>query len=236
MSVAPLFALERLSAGHGGPAVLADIDLVVPAGGIVALLGVNGAGKSMLLRAIVGLAPATGVVRLEGVDLADLQVERRALAGIGYVPEGRRVFAGMTVRENIEVACRGAAAGRRRVVERQFALFPDLAPKAGERAWRLSGGQQQMLAIARALATAPRLLLLDEPSFGLAPRVAGTVFGALRAIANAGVGVLLAEQNATRALALADDAVVLRGGGIAWRGPAATLAADPSLVGTLLTG
>ncbi|MBL8675190.1 MAG: ATP-binding cassette domain-containing protein, partial [Rhodospirillales bacterium] len=141
-------------------------------------------------------------------------------AGLGYAPEGRRVFAGLTVRENIEVAVDDTAYERRVRVDAMFALFPALEEKAAERAWRLSGGQQQMLSIARALASGPRILLLDEPSLGLAPRVADEVFVQLCRIASEGVGVLLSEQNAVRALALANRAVVLNRGRVAWRGEA----------------
>jgi branched-chain amino acid transport system ATP-binding protein len=224
--------IESLTAGHGGEPVLRDVSLTVEPGRIVALLGANGAGKTTLLRAVMGLVPSSGCIRIGDRELGHLSPERRARAGLGYVPEGRRVFAGLTVRENVEVAVVGRAALRRRRVEEMFALFPALADKAGERAWRLSGGQQQMLAIARALANRPPVLLLDEPSLGLAPIIAREVFGRLRTIADDGVAVLLAEQNATRALAIADEAVVLAQGGVAHRGPAAGLA--PEMVADLL--
>ena len=216
--------VESLTLGHGGAPVLRDVSLAVERGQVVALLGANGAGKTSLLRAIMGLLGASsGRVTLDGRDLGGLSPERRARAGLGYVPEGRRVFAGLTVRENVEVAIEGNGALRARRVADMFALFPALAEKAGERAWRLSGGQQQMLAIARALANRPPVLLLDEPSLGLAPIIAHEVFGRLRAIADDGVAVLLAEQNAQRALAIADQAVVLARGVVAYHGPAKDL-------------
>ncbi len=224
--------VESLTVSHGGEPVLRDVSLSVGSGRVVALLGANGAGKTTLLRAIMGLVPGTGRMRIGARDIASLPAERRARAGLGYVPEGRRVFAGLTVRENVEVAVIGGAALRGRRVAEMFVLFPALAEKAAERAWRLSGGQQQMLAIARALANRPPVLLLDEPSLGLAPIIAHEVFARLRAIADQGVAVLLAEQNATRALAIADEAVVLARGGVVHRGPAADL--TPEAVADLL--
>ena len=224
--------IESLTVGHGGEPVLRDVSLAVEPGRVVALLGANGAGKTTLLRAVMGLVRANGRVRIGGREIGALSAERRAQAGLGYVPEGRRVFAGLTVRENVEVAAIGGAASRGRRIEEMFALFPALAEKADERAWRLSGGQQQMLAIARALAMRPPVLLLDEPSLGLAPIIAREVFTRLRAIADDGVAVLLAEQNAARALAIADEAVVLARGGVARRGSAAGL--TPEAVADLL--
>ncbi len=237
MSETPVLEIEGLSVAYGGARAVDDVSLAVGGGRIVALLGANGAGKSSLLRAVIGLAPA--VMRrlvLGGIDLAALPSERRADAGLGYVPEGRRVFAGLTVRENIEVVIDGAAGLRQARVADMLALFPDLAEKADERAWRLSGGQQQMLAVARALVRRPRALLLDEPSLGLAPRIASEVFRRLRAIADEGVAVLLAEQNAARALSIADEAVVLAHGKVALAGVASQVAADDATLMTLLAG
>ena len=224
--------IEALTVGHGGEPVLRDVSLSVEPGRVVALLGANGAGKTTLLRAVMGLTPGTGHIRIGDRQIGDLSPERRARAGLGYVPEGRRVFAGLTVRENVEVAVVAGAALRARRVEEMFALFPALAEKTRERAWRLSGGQQQMLAIARALANRPPVLLLDEPSLGLAPIVAHELFARLRAVADDGVAVLLAEQNAARALAIADEAVVLARGGVAHRSPSAAL--TPEAVADLL--
>ncbi|MBX3498474.1 MAG: ABC transporter ATP-binding protein [Alphaproteobacteria bacterium] len=224
--------IESLTVGYGGEPVLRDVSLAVEPGRILALLGANGAGKTTLLRAAMGLVPSAGRILVGDRRIDGLSPERRARSGLGYVPEGRRVFPGLTVRENIEVAVVGGAALRGRRIAQMLALFPALAEKARERAWRLSGGQQQMLAIARALASGPPVLLLDEPSLGLAPIVAREVFGRLRIVADGGVAVLLAEQNATRALAIADEAVVLARGGVAHRGPAAGL--TPQAVADLL--
>lgn len=229
--------IEGLSVVYGGARAVDDVSLSVPRGRVVALLGANGAGKSSLLSALVGLVPALSRrLTLDGIDLADRSPERRADAGLSYVPEGRRVFAGLTVRENIEVGIDAGAAQRRARLADMLALFPDLADKQAERAWRLSGGQQQMLAIARALVRRPRALLLDEPSLGLAPRVAADVFARLRAVADEGIAVLLAEQNAARALAIADEAVVLSHGRAALDGVASRLSADDPTLMDLLTG
>ncbi|HJQ61057.1 MAG TPA: ABC transporter ATP-binding protein [Vineibacter sp.] len=229
--------IDGLSVSYGGARAIDDVTMVVPPGRIVALLGANGAGKTSLLKAVIGLVPAA-VRRLSlgGVDLAGMAPERRADSGLGYVPEGRRVFAGLTVRENIEVGIAARASERSARIADMLALFPDLADKATERAWRLSGGQQQMLAVARALVRRPRALLLDEPSLGLAPRVAADLFARLRTVADQGVGLLLAEQNAARALAIADTAIVLAHGQVARAEPASALSADDASLTALLTG
>ncbi len=218
-----LLRIGGLSAGYGGATAVDRVTLAVEAGETVTLLGANGAGKSTLIKAVLGLTPSTGPVSFDGIDLTALAPERRVRLGLGYVPEGRRVFPGMSVRDNLEVASFAPAAARRVVLERVFALFPQLCAKAGEQAWRLSGGQQQMLAIGRALMGKPRLLLLDEPSLGLSPRLAGEVFAAVRAIAQAGTAVLVAEQSTTRALAIGRRVVLLRLGVVMHDGLAAAL-------------
>lgn len=223
----PLLQVEGLTAGYGGALAVDRLSLSVGAGEAVALLGANGAGKSTLLKAILGLVPATGGrVRLEGGEIGALAPERRVRRGLGYVPEGRRVFPGMSVRDNLEVASWLGRAGRAHDLERVFALFPALAGKAEERAWRLSGGQQQMLAVGRALMGRPRVLLLDEPSLGLSPKLAGEVFAAVRAIAVTGTAVLLAEQSAARALSAAGRVVLLRLGRAVHDGPVENLPTD----------
>ena len=213
--------------------VLEIAGLSVEAGEIVALLGGNGAGKTTLLETILGFHP--GRVVLFGEDVSPLAVEQRVAKGVGYVPEGRRVFAGLTVRENLEAASSLPARLRRRRVEAMLALFPMLGERPEARAWLLSGGQQQMLALARAMMNEPRLLLLDEPTLGLAPLVVRDLLQRLAAMVAAGTAILLAEQRAALALGVARRGVVLSRGRIVRRGSAAELSADPALA-DLMTG
>jgi branched-chain amino acid transport system ATP-binding protein len=235
--VTALLAIEGLCVRYGPVAALDGVSLTVGAGEAVALLGANGAGKSSLLQAIVGLARATeGEISLGGEALVARAVHERVGRGVGYCPEGRRVFPGMTVRDNLAVASRTPARRRADAIERMFALFPDLRTKADERAWQLSGGQQQMLAIARALMTEPRLLLLDEPSLGLAPLLARAMLAQVRTIAASGTAVLLAEQNVAGALAVTDRAYVLQVGRVVESGPSATLRASPTVRAAFLGG
>jgi branched-chain amino acid transport system ATP-binding protein len=234
---AALLEIDRLTVAYGPAIALRGAGLVVAPGEAVALLGANGAGKTTLLRAVIGqLAPREGDIRLDGRSIAALRPERRARLGLGYAPEGRRVFAGMSVRDNLDVACRAGAgerARRRREIER---LFPQLAEHAGRRAWQLSGGQQQMLAIGRALMTAPRLLLLDEPSLGLAPLLVAELFARLAAIRDGGTAILLAEQNVAHALALCSRAYVLQTATIVASGAAAEIARNPAVRQAFLGG
>lgn len=216
----PLLEINSLSAGYGGAPVLKDVSLRIGTGEAVGLLGANGAGKSTLLRTLIGLHPASaGRIALDGAPLDGSPAHSRARAGVGYVPEGRRVFPGMSVRDNLDVASFEPRRERRRDVERCFALFPQLAEKAAEAAWRLSGGQQQMLALARALMGRPRLLLLDEPTLGLAPAVATEVLAKIGEIARTGVAALIAEQSAARLPPAAIRAVALAGGRLVFDGP-----------------
>jgi branched-chain amino acid transport system ATP-binding protein len=208
--------------------VLDTGDFTVAAGEIVALLGANGAGKTTLMETILGFRGSRGL-RLFGQDVAALPVERRVALGIGYVPERRRPFAGLTVRENLEASSRLPAAQRRRRVEEMLAAFPMLGERPDARAWLLSGGQQQMLALARAMMDRPRLLLLDEPTLGLAPVVVADLLVRLRAIAAEGTAVLLSEQRASLALGIASRGVVLSRGRVVRRASAQELANDPQL-------
>jgi branched-chain amino acid transport system ATP-binding protein len=228
--VSELLRIEGLTARYGQITALADVSLAIGAGEAVALLGANGAGKATLMKTIMGLvAPAAGTLAFEGRDLARTSTADRARLGLGYSPEGRRVFAGMTVRENLEVACRAGASETARRRDEVFALFPALAEKRDVLGWQLSGGQQQMLAIGRALMTAPKLLLLDEPSLGLSPILTNEVLARVKAIRGRGTAVLLAEQNVAKALQVADRAYVLQVGRIHAEGPAAELATDPRI-------
>ncbi len=203
----------------------------------MALIGANGAGKSSLLNALIGLARQTaGEVKLAGRSLAGRSPRQRARLGIGYVPEGRRVFAGMTAEENLLVACRDGAAARAAQVLEMYDLFPRLGERRHALAWQLSGGEQQMLAIARALMSRPRLLLVDEPTLGLAPALAATVTAALRDIAAAGASVLMAEQNARAALAACDRALPMRLGRIDAALTKEALANDERLLQRIMGG
>ena len=211
-------------------------NLTVDAGEIVALLGGNGAGKTALLEAVLGIRPASGPVVLFGRDVSAMTVEQRVSLGVGYVPEGRRVFAGLTVRENLEVASLLPAVGRDRRIEEMLALFPMLGERPEARAWLLSGGQQQMLALARALMNRPRLLLMDEPTLGLAPLVVADLLRRLPRMAVDGTAIVLAEQRAGLALTVAGRGLVLRRGQIIRTGSAAELAADPGLADLMAGG
>jgi branched-chain amino acid transport system ATP-binding protein len=219
-----LLELKLVQADYGHAPVLLNIDLFIGAAEAVALVGANGAGKSTLMRSIMGLGPrVSGAILFDGKSIENLGTEERVRHGIGYSPEGRRVFPGLTVIENMEVASRESSALRQKRIERMFNMFPQLVPKRDAFAWQLSGGQQQMLAIARALMTRPRLLLLDEPSLGLSPLLATQVINNIRDIVSEGTSVLLAEQNVGKALEVSDRAYVLRLGEIVQRGTSESL-------------
>ena len=205
---------NQLSAAYGDIVALRSIDIDVAQGEAVALIGVNGAGKTTLLRAISGLLPTVGTLHFDGQDLSTLSPHKRVRAGISHVPEGRRIFPGLTVRENLEVGAssRSGAQDLREDFERVFDLFPRLKERSGQMGWSLSGGEQQMLAIGRALMARPRLLLLDEPSLGLAPRLAEEVYARIAAINQGGLTVLLVEQNTVLALNVASRAYVIENG------------------------
>jgi len=224
-----MLEVAGLASRYGRIPALADVALRVGRGELVALVGANGAGKTTLLRVISGVQPATsGSVRFEDNDVTRASPRRRVRMGIVQVPEGRQVFAPMTVEDNLRLGAftrpaREIAGGLARV----FALFPMLAAKRREAAGTLSGGQQQMLAIGRALMTQPKLLLLDEPSMGLAPRVVAEIFGIVRALKEAATTILLVDQNARAALAIADRAYVLEVGRVALEGTGAELLGNP---------
>jgi branched-chain amino acid transport system ATP-binding protein len=232
-----LLRLDGLTVRYGAVTALDAVSLAVAPGEAVALLGANGAGKSSLLNAVIGLVgAAAGTITLDGAALQDTAAPARAARGLGYCPEGRRVFPGMTVRDNLAVASPRPRRAREAAIARQFAVFPALADKADTRAWQLSGGQQQMLAIARALMTEPKLLLLDEPSLGLAPNLVRALLGQVRTIAAAGTAVLLAEQNVAGALAVTDRAYVLELGRVVASGASAALRTDPAVQAAFLGG
>jgi branched-chain amino acid transport system ATP-binding protein len=226
-----MLEVSGLRGGYDDVDVLHGLDLRVDAGELVAVLGPNGAGKSTLLRAIVGLLPRrAGSVRLDGRELIALSPDAIARGGIALVPEGRRVFPGLTVYANLEVAATRWLGWHDRVdadVDAVLALFPQLRARLRQRAWSLSGGEQQMLAIGRALMARPAILLLDEPSLGLAPRLVDAVFDAIAAIHRAGTPVLLVEQNVAVALAVAGRAYVVSGGAVVRADRADVLRNDP---------
>jgi len=229
-----LLELSSVRAGYGRAEVLHDIDLTVREGELVTVIGANGAGKSTLLKAIVGLVPVrSGTISYRGARVPAPRPERLVRDGLALVPEGRLLFGPMSVRENLELGAYGAGRERRVVTERAMArvnaLFPVLEERADQAAETLSGGEQQMLAVARALMSEPRLLLLDEPSLGLAPLVIAEIFSALDELRAQGVTILLVEQDARLALRHADRGSVMRTGRVVLEGPAADLLADESV-------
>jgi branched-chain amino acid transport system ATP-binding protein len=229
-----LLELEGVRAGYGRVEVLHGIDLTVAPGELVAVIGANGAGKSTLLKTIVGLVSVrAGTLSYEGDRLNAPRPERLVRRGVALVPEGRLLFGPMTVRDNLALGAYGASRERRRTsadaLGRVQALFPVLQERAGQPAATLSGGEQQMLAIARALMSQPRLLLLDEPSLGLAPKVIAEIFAALDALRAQGITILLVEQEARLALRHADRGYVMRTGRMELEGSSAELLADESV-------
>ncbi len=234
-----MLAVAGLSVRHGAVQAVTGLDLSVAAGQVVALLGANGAGKSSTLNCIAGLVPAAaGRVVLDGRDLTGAAPEALSRAGVALVPEGRRIFAGLTVAENLLMggASHAPPATRRERRQAMEARFPILAERRHQKAGLLSGGEQQMLAIARALMAAPRLLLLDEPSLGLAPQMVDRVFDLIAALRDEGLTILLVEQNVPMSLDIADHAVVLANGRVTLAGPAAELAQSDAVRGAYLTG
>ena len=222
---APLLELDGLTARYGKAVALDGVSLRVQPGEVVSVLGANGAGKTTMTRVITGLLPAaSGEVRMSGTVLNTLPAHRRLAHGIACCPEGRRIFGELTVHENLMLGgFTRTSAERAARADELCALFPILAERRTQRAGTLSGGQQQLLAMARALMSKPRLLILDEASLGLSPVAVDTVFGAIAAIREAGTSVLLIEQNAHRSLAIADHAYVLDRGRITYEGPAREL-------------
>ncbi len=215
-----MLSVRGLSAHYGRAHILDDVGFEVPAGQVVVLLGRNGAGKSTTLKAVMGMVrPSAGQVLLEGTDLAGREAYQIARAGLGYVPEERRIFSELTVRENLSVGRRPPVPGLRPWDEaRLYDLFPALGAMQDRPGGRMSGGEQQMLSIARTLMGNPRLLLLDEPSEGLAPVVVQRMAQAVRQLKAEGLSILLAEQNLYFAHAVADRAVIIEQGCIRWEG------------------
>ena len=222
-----MLSVRSLNTYYGRAHILTDVALEVAAGEVVVLLGRNGAGKSTTLKSIVGwVRPRSGEVVFDGRRIDRLPTYRIARAGIGYVPEDRRIFTDLSVMENLDVGRRGRASARDGTAEKVFALFPNLAEARDRPAGKISGGKQQMLAIARTLMGNPSCILLDEPSEGLAPLIVDQMTAAVRELKSSGVAVLLSEQNWRFAAAVADRAYVIEKGRIAYAGTMAELAAD----------
>ena len=229
---APILEVQDLRVHYGAIEALRGISLEVPAGQVVALIGANGAGKTTTLRAISKmLRPSAGAVRFQGDEVTHLPSHRLVALGMAHAPEGRGIFLNLTVRENLGLGAylRTDRAGIAADAERAFALFPILAERRGQVAGTLSGGEQQMLAVARALMSRPKLMLLDEPSLGLAPQIVERIFAVLREVNESGVSLLLVEQNAHKALQLAHRAYVLETGTVVMQGTGKELLASPEV-------
>ncbi|KPL53577.1 leucine/isoleucine/valine transporter ATP-binding subunit [Prosthecomicrobium hirschii] len=229
-----LLEIRGLTVAMGLQEILHGVDLAVPERGIVAVLGSNGVGKTTLMRAISGIySPKAGSILFRGEDIARMKSHEIVARGLLQAPEGRQIFASMTVLENLVIG-----GGRHGLAEldRVMALFPVLGQRRGQMAGSLSGGEQQMLCIARALMARPSILLLDEPSLGLAPKVVKSIFDLLAQIRSEGLSILIVEQNAKAALRIADRAAVMEGGRIVIEGPSADLAGDPRIVEAYLGG
>ena len=233
-----LLDVDALEAGYEpGAPIVRGVSLKVMPGEIIAVLGPNGAGKSTLIKAIAGLVSKfAGCVTLDGTDITAAKVHELARRGLGFVPQTENVFTLMSIADNLRIAADVLPkANRSKQIAAMFELFPDLARQRQLAAGRLSGGQRQMLAVARALLAKPHILMLDEASAGLSPKLVGQVFSKLAEIRAKGITILMVEQNAKAALALADRALILVEGKIAHEGPAKAIAADPS-IGRLYLG
>jgi branched-chain amino acid transport system ATP-binding protein len=239
MSPPPLLVARGLTAGYGKIDILHDLSLEVNVGEIVSIIGPNGAGKSTAFKTIVGfLRPRHGTVMFNGEAITGVRPDRVLRRGLAYVPQGRIVFPQMTVLENLEMGAYIETDGRRvtAALERVYALFPILAERRAQRAGTMSGGEQQMVAIGRALMTSPRLIMLDEPSLGLSPKFVTLIFDKLVDMKRAGFTLMLVEQNAVRALAIADRAYVLELGRNRFEGPGPRLLGDPEVKRLYLGG
>ncbi|MGI4954974.1 MAG: ABC transporter ATP-binding protein [Janthinobacterium lividum] len=235
-----LLDVAGLNVAYGGIAALHDATLRIGAGEIVTVIGPNGAGKTTLLNAVMGVHPGEGHVRFAGHDLNRLSIEDRVRAGLCLVPEKRELFGSLSVEDNLRLGAfrfrRGPRAAIRSALDEVYALFPRLRERRTQHAATLSGGERQMLAMGRALMARPALLMLDEPSLGLAPLIVREIFRIVAGLRSQGCAILLVEQNARAALAVADRAYVLETGRITLQGPAAELATDPRVIATYLGG
>ncbi len=235
---AALLQVRDLHAGYGRAEVLSGLAFELAAGQVVTVIGPNGAGKTTTLNALMGVLPSRGQVLFGGTDLADVTLEERVMLGLALVPEKRELFGTMPVEDNLVLG--GWRAMKQRVpnwrseLERVYTLFPRLKERRAQLAGTLSGGERQMLAVGRALMSGPKLLMLDEPSLGLAPLVVREIFRIIERLREQGVSILLIEQNARAALEVADHGYVLETGSIALEGPASELAGDPRVIETYL--
>lgn len=233
-----LLEVNDLHAGYGKAEVLRGITLTVRAGQVVTVIGPNGAGKSTLLNALMGLLPLRGGLRFNGEDVARLTLEERVMTGLALVPEKRELFGSMTVEDNLVLGgwrpMKQRAPRWRDGLEQVFELFPRLKERRAQAAGTLSGGERQMLAIGRALMGQPKLLMLDEPSLGLAPLIVRDIFRIIETLRERGVSILLVEQNARAALQVADEGHVLETGDMVLSGEASQLANDPRVIETYL--
>jgi branched-chain amino acid transport system ATP-binding protein len=219
-----LLSVEGLDVRYASVQALFDVSIDVPAGSVVAVLGANGAGKSTLARSVSGLVPSSaGKVTFDGQDITRAKPHDIRRAGLVHIPEGRGIFPGLSVQENLRMAVRrvGTPEQRKSAIDHAYDMFPRLAERRGQRAGTLSGGEQQMLALARALAVPPKLIIADEMSLGLAPLVVDFVFESITTAAETGVTIVLIEQFIHRALGLASQCVILKQGSVAWTGPSA---------------
>ena len=238
MAAQPLLEVVDLHAGYGRAEVLSGLNLQLNKGQVITVIGPNGAGKSTTLNALMGVLPARGQLRFDGQDLRDATLEDRVMLGMALVPEKRELFTTMPVEDNLVLG--GYRAMRLRVpqwrsgLDRVYTLFPRLKERRAQLAGTLSGGERQMLAVGRALMSNPLLLMLDEPSLGLAPLVVRDIFGTIERLRADGVSILLVEQNARAALQVADHGYVLETGEFVLNGPAAELAQDERVIATYL--
>jgi len=233
-----LLQVRDLHAGYGRAEVLTGLSFGVAERQVVSVIGPNGAGKSTTLAALMGILPYRGQVVFDGQDLAGTTLEERVMMGLALVPEKRELFGTMAVEDNLVLGGYRAMKQRvpdwRRAIERVYALFPRLKERRTQLAGTLSGGERQMLAVGRALMSAPRLLMLDEPSLGLAPLIVRDIFATIERLRNEGTSILLIEQNARAALAVSDHGYVLETGALVLAGAASELAADPRVIETYL--
>ena len=231
-----LLQVDSLAVAYGGITAVHEATLHIDPGEIVTVIGPNGAGKSTLLNAVMGVHPGRGLVRFEGNDLARHSIEDRVNAGLCLVPEKRELFGALTVEDNLRLGAFRAPAQAGTALAEVYALFPRLQERRTQHAGTLSGGERQMLAMGRALMAHPTLLMLDEPSLGLAPLIVREIFRIIAGLRDRGCAILLVEQNARAALAVSDRAYVLETGRITLQGPSAELATDPRVARTYLGG